>query len=144
MIELLLIWLPACFVVAYVANQKGRSGVGFFVLSFFLTPLIGFLAVIALPRVERKPFLTKDYLDPRPPAPPEEKKCPRCAEMIKAEAQVCRFCGAEQASTGAAPALAAGPVVMGTCPGCRKLRGANVGRCVYCGNTEPVRLTDAT
>lgn len=140
MIELLLIWLPACFVVAYVASQKGRSGVGFFVLSFFLTPLVGFLAVIALPRIERKPFLTKDYLEPRPPAPPEEKKCPRCAEMIKADAQVCRFCGTEQA---ARPAHS-DPAVMGTCPGCRKLRASNVGRCVYCGSTEPVPVTPAS
>jgi len=26
---------------------------------------------------------------------------------------------------------------MGQCPGCRKLRGTNVARCVYCGSTEP-------
>ena len=138
MIEFLLLWLPACFVVAYVASQKGRSGFGFFLLSFFLTPLIGFLAVIAVPRVERPsaPF-RKDYLD----AAPALKKCPRCAEMIKPDAQACRYCGAEQASHAATPAVPAQPIVMGTCPGCRKLRGANVRRCVYCGNTEPVRLT---
>ncbi len=26
-----------------------------------------------------------------------EKKCPRCAEMVKKEARVCRFCGAQLA-----------------------------------------------
>jgi len=25
--------------------------------------------------------------------PSEEKTCPRCAEQVKAAAQVCRFCG---------------------------------------------------
>jgi hypothetical protein len=32
-------------------------------------------------------------------APREEKKCPRCAESVKAEAQVCRFCGHEFVTT---------------------------------------------
>lgn len=140
MIELLLIWLPACFVVAYVANQKGRSGIGFFVLSFFLTPLIGFLAVIALPRIEPKPVLAKDYLDP----PPALTTCPRCAERIQPAALVCRFCGADQVTPSSAPVVEPAPTVMGTCPGCRKLRGGNVRRCVYCGNTDPVRLSAAS
>lgn len=28
-----------------------------------------------------------------------EKKCPRCAELVKAEAQVCRFCGHDFVTT---------------------------------------------
>ena len=33
------------------------------------------------------------------PLPPETKVCPRCAETVKFNAQVCRFCGYEFAST---------------------------------------------
>jgi hypothetical protein len=38
----------------------------------------------------------------------DEKKCPRCAETVKAEAKVCRHCGYDFA-TGAAPGAAAAP-----------------------------------
>jgi hypothetical protein len=40
------LWIPLCFLVGRVGSQKGRSGVGFFFLSFFLSPLIGFLVAI--------------------------------------------------------------------------------------------------
>jgi len=40
--------LPLCFVVAWVASQKGPSGIGSFLLSFLLIPLSGLLAATAV------------------------------------------------------------------------------------------------
>lgn len=40
-------------------------------------------------------------------------------------------------STPAAPSAPQG-TGMGYCPGCNKLRGANVPKCIYCGNSDPV------
>ena len=43
-----IIWLVLCFVIAAGAGNRGRSAVGFFFLSALLSPLIGFIALIAL------------------------------------------------------------------------------------------------
>ena len=42
----LLIWLALGTGVAYLADSRGRSGIGFFLLSIFLSPLLGLIVVL--------------------------------------------------------------------------------------------------
>src|SRR4051794_9194127 len=80
-LEILFFWFAGAVLVGVIANSKGRSGIGWFLLAALLSPLLSLIAVVAMPRV--KPF--------------EEptKACPRCAETVKLAAMVCKHCGHE-------------------------------------------------
>ena len=66
--------LLALAVGILAAREFGRSGVRWFLLALFFTPLAGLLLFIL---------------------PLRRRACPYCAEMIQPSAVVCRFCGRE-------------------------------------------------
>lgn len=72
--------------VGYIATMKGRSMLGFTLLSMVLSPVVGFAVLMVMgdsPTVAENKAINAGELKP----------CPQCAEPVRAAARVCRHCG---------------------------------------------------
>lgn len=87
LIVLLIIWLLFGAAGGMILSNKGRSGCGGFALGFLLGP-IGLVIALVMQtdhkQLERQSLQAGDM-----------RKCPSCAELVRAEAQKCRFCGSD-------------------------------------------------
>ncbi len=84
--EFFLVAILIGLIPAAIARNKGRSFVGFWIYG-------ALLFIVALPHALIMKADTKAVEDQA--IADGGKKCPHCAEIIKAEATVCRFCSRE-------------------------------------------------
>ena len=83
--EIFLVVIVLGLIPAAIARSKGRSFFGFWVYG-------ALLFIVALPHaILAKPNV--DGLEAQQLATGAHRKCPHCAEVIKREANACRFCG---------------------------------------------------
>lgn len=105
--ELVVLWLALSAIVAILAANRGRSGIGWLLLAVIVSPLIAGLLVLVLP--DRKADRYRQY------EAENSRACPHCSEPIKRLALVCRYCGGavEPIALKRAPAQSMRPVIVG-------------------------------
>ena len=86
--EIFILWLFLSIVAGLIADNKGRSGFGFFLLAALLTLLIGIIAALIANE-------DRDAVEEKQINSGFSKKCPFCAELVKAKAKICKHCGKE-------------------------------------------------
>jgi predicted nucleic acid-binding Zn ribbon protein len=96
---ILLIYLLLCGWVAVAASNKGRSGAAWFFIALILSPVLAGIIVACFaptPAMIEQQRISSGSL----------RKCPYCAELVKAEAKICRYCQRDLPEIPPAPAPA--------------------------------------
>lgn len=83
--EFAFFWFAFSVLVAVMAAKAGRSALGYFVLSLFISPLLCFLLLAILGKVKEP--------DANAPSPETHVKCPDCRELVLKDARKCKHCG---------------------------------------------------
>ena len=90
--EIVLFWLVLCIVVAVAASTRGRSSIGWFLISAVFSPIVGGLFVLALPSLRASSAPSYPAQSKTQSEPKNVRACPFCAELIKMEAKICPHC----------------------------------------------------
>lgn len=78
--EIFIFWFIFSIVVGFVASTKGRSSIGYFLLSILISPLLGLIIILVLSPSEKISTGNMNV-------------CPSCKELVKPDALKCKHCG---------------------------------------------------
>lgn len=84
--ELIALAVFISLLVGIAAGRRGRSFVGWTLLSMLITPILALLLLMLLRDLSR-------HAAPDAPRPDTHVRCPECRELVLADARKCRHCG---------------------------------------------------
>lgn len=87
-------WLFLCILAAIVAKNVGRSGVGYFFLSLFFSPIIGFLILLIVSINSPAHQRTAIHSAGTDSSEDMTKICPKCGNRVSKSLYLCDRCGA--------------------------------------------------
>jgi hypothetical protein len=89
-----ILWVVLSFIVATGARNRERSGAGWFLMSFFLSPVFaGFALLILGENPSAKPVPVPENQESRSIGPGRDWKCPKCYVENSSSTYQCKGCG---------------------------------------------------
>lgn len=130
-------WFVISFIAGVIADNKGRSGIGVFLVSLVLSPLVGLIYALSMQNGEQR----EKSIAAKGGNSRDFRKCPYCAEPIRREATKCIHCSSavEPAPYSSVITFKGGNLGAGgitqtkpTCPHCGVAIEANASACWNC------------
>ena len=82
--EIFIFWFLFSIAVGILGSNRGRSGIGWFLISVIVSPLLGLIFLLVMRN------LTDDSERPNPDT---HVRCPECKELVRMVASKCKHCG---------------------------------------------------
>ncbi|HKS16360.1 MAG TPA: hypothetical protein VJU16_03555 [Planctomycetota bacterium] len=124
--------LAACGAVGVVSHDRGRNPLAWFFIALVVTPVLAAILLFVLPP-------NQEAIEEESLARGDTRRCSKCDEVIRRDADRCRHCGydrAEAKKVAAGPQALPGPVDCKKCGQTVEARPDHEGKFIKCSKCQ--------